>query len=122
MPADRRNGNASDISDTTEKSGGSASSPEAELDGVQVHYHSPLPGRVNAEAFTQGDHIYLAAGQERHLPHELGHVMGYSHDSSFTYGPWAQELMNNFYVEHLGEMPIDSSTYLNTSKNPTLYP
>ena len=54
--------------------------------------------------------------------HELGHVMGYSHDSSFTYGPWAQELMNNFYVEHLGEMPIDSSTYLNTSKNPTLYP
>ena len=54
--------------------------------------------------------------------HELGHVMGYSHDSSFTYGPWAQELMINFYVEHLGEMPIDSSTYLNTSKNPTLYP
>ena len=26
--------------------------------------------------------------------HELGHVMGYSHSSSFTYGPWAQELMN----------------------------
>ena len=54
--------------------------------------------------------------------HELGHVMGYSHDSSFTYGPWAQELMNNFYVRHLNEMPIDSPSYLNTSKNPTLYP
>lgn len=27
--------------------------------------------------------------------HELGHVMGYSHSSSFTYGPWAQQLMNN---------------------------
>ena len=54
--------------------------------------------------------------------HELGHVMGYSHSSSFTYGPWAQELMNNFYVRHLNEMPIDSPSYLNTSKNPTLYP
>lgn len=54
--------------------------------------------------------------------HELGHVMGYSHSSSFTYGPWAQELMNNFYVSHLNEMPIDSPSYLNSSKNPTLYP
>ena len=54
--------------------------------------------------------------------HELGHVMGYSHSSSFTYGPWAQELMNNFYVKHLSEMPIDSPSYLSSSKNPTLYP
>lgn len=53
--------------------------------------------------------------------HELGHVMGYSHSSSFTYGPWAQELMNNFYVTHLNEMPIDSPSYLNSSNNPTLY-
>ena len=28
--------------------------------------------------------------------HELGHVMGYGHSSSFTYGPWAEQLMNNF--------------------------
>lgn len=54
--------------------------------------------------------------------HELGHVMGYSHSSSFTYGPWAQELMNNFYVKNLWQMPIDSSSYLNSSANPTLYP
>lgn len=53
--------------------------------------------------------------------HELGHVMGYSHSSSFTYGPWAQELMNNFYVTHLNEMPIDSPSYLNSSNNSTLY-
>ncbi len=53
--------------------------------------------------------------------HELGHVMGYSHSSSFTYGPWAQELMNYFYVEHLNDMPINSSSYLNSSKNPNLY-
>lgn len=53
--------------------------------------------------------------------HELGHVMGYSHSSSFTYGPWAQELMNHFYVNHLDQMPIDSPDYLNSSRNPTLY-
>ena len=53
--------------------------------------------------------------------HELGHVMGYSHSSSFTYGPWAQELMNNFYVEHIGEMPIDSPSYLDSAQNPNRY-
>ena len=53
--------------------------------------------------------------------HELGHVMGYSHSSSFTYGPWAQELMNHFYVDHISEMPIDSPTYLNSSQNPHRY-
>ena len=46
-----------------------------ELSGVQVHYNSSLPSKVDAEAYTQGDHIYLAAGQEHHLAHELGHVM-----------------------------------------------
>lgn len=54
--------------------------------------------------------------------HELGHVMGYNHSSSFTYGPWAQELMNRFYVDHIDQMPIDSPAYLNSSKNPNLYP
>ena len=53
--------------------------------------------------------------------HELGHVMGYNHSSSFTYGPWAQELMNNFYVSHIHEMPIDSPSYLNSSQNPNKY-
>ena len=53
--------------------------------------------------------------------HELGHVMGYSHDSSFTYGPWAQELMNRFYVDHLYLMPIDSPDYLQSKRNPNLY-
>ena len=55
------------------------------------------------------------------LFHELGHVMGYSHSSSFTYGPWAQELMNRFYVDHIDRMPIDSPAYLNSSMNPNLY-
>ncbi len=54
--------------------------------------------------------------------HELGHVMGYTHNSSFTYGPWAQKLMNNFYVNNLHKFPIDSPSYLNSRNNPTLYP
>lgn len=53
--------------------------------------------------------------------HELGHVMGYGHSSSFTYGPWAQSLMNNFYVSNLEKFPIDSPKYLNTANNPHLY-
>lgn len=53
--------------------------------------------------------------------HELGHVMGYGHSSSFTYGPWAEQLMNNFYVSNLKKMPIDSPSYLNSSKNPHQY-
>lgn len=53
--------------------------------------------------------------------HELGHVMGYSHSSAFTYGPWAQELMNHFYVNNLSKFPIDSKEYLKSSENPNLY-
>lgn len=53
--------------------------------------------------------------------HELGHVMGYSHDSSFTYGPWAEQLMNNFYVDNLSKMPVDSPEYLQSNTNPNRY-
>ena len=53
--------------------------------------------------------------------HELGHVMGYSHNSSFTYGPWAQSLMNHFYVDNLHLFPIDSPDYLKSAGNPNLY-
>lgn len=53
--------------------------------------------------------------------HELGHVMGYGHSSSFTYGPWAEKLMNNFYVQNLSRFPIDSPNYLNSKTNPHRY-
>lgn len=45
------------------------------LDDVRVHYHSDMPKRLDALAYTQGNQVYLGAGQERHLPHELGHVV-----------------------------------------------
>lgn len=45
------------------------------LDDVRVHYHSDLPARLDSLAYTQGNQVYIGAGQERHLPHELGHVV-----------------------------------------------
>lgn len=53
--------------------------------------------------------------------HELGHVMGYGHNSSFTYGPWAEQLMNNFYINNLHRLPVDSPNYLNSPFNPNIY-
>lgn len=45
------------------------------FDDVRVHYHSALPSRPGAPAYTQGSHVYVAPGQERHLGHELGHII-----------------------------------------------
>lgn len=45
------------------------------LDHVKVHYNSAKPAAVQAHAFAQGNEIHLASGQQRHLPHELGHVV-----------------------------------------------
>lgn len=44
------------------------------LDAVKVHSNSPRPVQLNALAYAQGTDIYLAPGQERHLPHEAWHV------------------------------------------------
>lgn len=45
------------------------------LQDVRVHYNSPRPAQLRALAFTQGRDIHVAAGQERHLPHEAWHVV-----------------------------------------------
>lgn len=45
------------------------------LQRVRVHYHSGKPAKVQAHAYAQGQNIYLAPGQEAHLPHELGHIV-----------------------------------------------
>lgn len=45
------------------------------LDHVKVHYNSPKPAAVQAHAYAQGSNIHLAKGQEKHLGHELGHVV-----------------------------------------------
>ncbi|MDY0964787.1 DUF4157 domain-containing protein [Massilia sp. CFBP9026] len=45
------------------------------MDHVRVHYNSAQPAQLNAHAYAQGSEIHLATGQERHLPHELWHVV-----------------------------------------------
>lgn len=45
------------------------------FDDVRVHYNSDKPIRIGALAYTQGTQVYMGPGQERHLGHELGHVV-----------------------------------------------
>lgn len=45
------------------------------LDDVRVHYNSDLPAKLDALAYAQGNRVEIGPGQERHLPHELGHVI-----------------------------------------------
>jgi hypothetical protein len=45
------------------------------LDDVQVHRNSPRPAEVGALAFTQGNQIHVAPGQDHHLAHEAWHVV-----------------------------------------------
>ncbi len=46
-----------------------------DISGVRVHYNSSKPAQLNALAYTQGQEIHVAPGQERHLPHEAWHVV-----------------------------------------------
>ncbi len=45
------------------------------LDPVQVYRNSAKPAAFGAHAYAQGRDIHLASGQERQLPHELGHIV-----------------------------------------------
>jgi hypothetical protein len=45
------------------------------LDDVKVHYSSAKPAQLQAHAYAQGTQIHIAAGQEKHLPHEAWHVV-----------------------------------------------
>jgi len=45
------------------------------FDDVRIHYNSDKPALIQAHAYTQGNQVYIGPGQERHLGHELGHVV-----------------------------------------------
>ncbi|MGJ5631425.1 eCIS core domain-containing protein [Nostoc sp. CALU 1950] len=45
------------------------------IDDVKVHYNSSKPAELQALAYTQGTDIYVAPGQEQHLPHEAWHIV-----------------------------------------------
>lgn len=44
------------------------------MEGVRVHYNSPKPAQLRAEAYAQGRDIHVAPGREQHLPHEAWHL------------------------------------------------
>lgn len=46
-----------------------------DMSDVKVHYNSGKPEEVGALAFTQGNDIHIAPGQEKHLPHEGWHAV-----------------------------------------------
>jgi hypothetical protein len=46
-----------------------------DLSGMRVQYSSPKPAQLNALAYTHGQEIHVAPGQERHLPHEGWHAV-----------------------------------------------
>lgn len=45
------------------------------LDDVRVHFNSEKPAQLQSYAYTQGLNIYVAPGQEKHLPHEAWHTV-----------------------------------------------
>lgn len=45
------------------------------FDDVRVHYNSDKPRKIGALAYTQGNQVHVGPCQERHLRHELGHVV-----------------------------------------------
>ena len=45
------------------------------FDDVRVHYNSDKPEKLQAHAYTQGNQVHIGPGQEKHLGHELGHVV-----------------------------------------------
>lgn len=45
------------------------------MDDVKVYYHSSKPAQLHALAYAQGTNVYIASGQEKHLAHELTHVI-----------------------------------------------
>ena len=45
------------------------------FDDVRVHYNSDKPRKIGALAYTQIPQVHIGPGQERHLRHELVHVV-----------------------------------------------
>lgn len=70
---DKRNRNMTGIPDSILQRAETKSGMS--LSDVRVQYNSQEPAKVGALAYTQGNRIFVAPGQERCLTHELGHVV-----------------------------------------------
>ncbi len=68
-----KGGNASGLPDKLKA--GLESLSGLDMSDVRVHYNSLKPVQAQAESYAQGLDIFIAPGQERHLPHEAWHVV-----------------------------------------------
>lgn len=76
------------------------------LDDVRVHYHSQKPMMLNAHAYTQGNQIYIGSGQEKHLGHELTHVI---QQKQGRVKPSA--MINGMYMNNDTDLEKEADTY-----------
>ena len=53
--------------------------------------------------------------------HELGHCLGYNHNSTMTYGKWASGCADVFYKNNISDFPVNSHTILNSRNIPNIY-
>ena len=53
--------------------------------------------------------------------HELGHCLGYNHNSTMTYGQWASGCADVFYKNNIKDFPVNSHTILKSRSNPNIY-
>lgn len=45
------------------------------LDHIKVHYNSSKPAKLDAHAYAKFPNLYIAQGQEKHLPEEAAHMI-----------------------------------------------
>lgn len=103
------------------------------FDDVRVHYNSDKPARIGALAYTQGNQVHIGPGQERHLKHELGHVVqqkrGLVQPTTWINGlpvnesPWLEHMANqglslvrNFYPASVSSQKITLNNSVMLSK------
>ncbi len=90
------------------------------FDDVRVHYNSDKPAQLQALAYTQGTQVYVGPGQERHLPHELGHVVQQKHENIKADTVYNGVPINTSqYLEHLAN---SNSINYRAKENISKYP
>ena len=89
------------------------------FDDVRVHYNSDKPARIGALAYTQIPEVHMGPGQERHLRHELGHVVqqkqGIVRPTTWING---LPVNNSPHLERLADTMQDMKTSVHGTKLP----
>lgn len=84
------------------------------FDDVKVHYNSDKPRQMQALAYTQAEHVYVAPGQERHLGHELGHIVQQRRGQVHATGRLNGQAVNDSPVlEHEADVMASQAAHLN---------